>query len=239
MLCLPLRLPPILLVLLLGRALCSREPRAGPHRFAMFHVSHFLNASVVRFWGNATLGDTVTHEMEEGGLPPTVRQLESPEPPEIWAETLKDLKAYLEDFKHLVELISRERGLSFPLTLTTSLGCELPGRGSAAHTYYEVSLNASASFRFRPTPALWDSEWRGDLAAFTLRQLNGYNRTRYELQHFLRVTCVNYLKRKAPHLEREGARSFTPLVMGIVVGIFIVSGVAVGIFLCTGGGRRS
>ncbi|XP_038613167.1 endothelial protein C receptor isoform X2 [Tachyglossus aculeatus] len=263
MLYLPLRLPPVLLALLLGWALCSQEPRAGPHRFAMLHVSHFPNASLVQFWGNATLGDTVTHEMEKGGSPPTIRQLEFPEPPEVWAETLKGLKAYLEDFKNVVVLINHERGLSFPLTLTSSLGCELPGKGSAAHTFYEVSLNASVSFHFWPSPALWTSEWRGDLAAFTLKQLNRYNRTRYELQHFLQVTCVNYLKRKVPSFapeqlisrpppsaseqlipslhpsDRQVARSVRPLVMGIIVGIFTISGVAVGIFLCTGGGRRS
>lgn len=142
----------------------------------------------------------------------------------------------------LVRLVHQERTLAFPLTIRCFLGCELPPEGSRAHVFFEVAVNGSSFVSFRPETALWqaDTQVPSKVVTFILQQLNAYNRTRYELREFLEDTCVQYVQKHISMENMKGSqtsRSYTSLVLGILVGSFIIAGVAVGIFLCTGGRR--
>lgn len=44
------------------------------------------------------------------------------------------------------------------------------------------------------------------LVAFTLKQLNSYNRTRYEVQEFLQDTCVEYVQKRVAMQKFKGTR---------------------------------
>lgn len=144
-----------------------------------------------------------------------------------------------------MQLIYRERknNVVFPLTVSCSVGCELPPEeGSEPHVFFDVAVNGSAFVSFQPKTAIWvtGSQEPSEAINFTLKQLNTYNRTRYELQEFLQDTCVQYLENHITTQNTKGSqtgRSYTSLVLGILMGCFIIAGVAVGIFLCTGGRR--
>ncbi|XP_044520304.1 endothelial protein C receptor [Gracilinanus agilis] len=214
----------------------------GSQSFLMLQISHFRDPSSVQFWGNASLGGLVTHTLEGGGHNITIQQLKPLESPEHWQQTKKQLLNYFEEFQVLVQLVNKERGVAFPLTLRCSLGCELPPDGQEAHVFFEVALNGSSFVSFQPEKALWSASLNQnhptELYGFTLKQLNTYNRTRFELLEFLQETCVGFLKQ---HVDRvrgsvpQVSRSYTMLILGIIMGIFAISSVAVGIFLCTGG----
>ncbi|EHH65397.1 Endothelial cell protein C receptor [Macaca fascicularis] len=131
---------------------------------------------------------------------------------------------------------------TIPLTIRCFLGCELPPEGSRAHVFFEVAVNGSSFVSFRPETALWqaDTQVPSKVVTFILQQLNAYNRTRYELREFLEDTCVQYVQKHISMENMKGSqtsRSYTSLVLGVLVGSFIIAGVAVGIFLCTGGRR--
>nr|ABY90109.1 endothelial protein C receptor precursor (predicted) [Callithrix jacchus] len=129
-----------------------------------------------------------------------------------------------------------------PLTIRCFLGCELPPEGSRAHVFFQVAVNGSSFVSFRPETALWEAGTRvsSRVVTYTLKQLNAYNRTRYETREFLEDTCVQYVQKYITTENTKGSqtsRSYTSLVLGVLVGCFIIAGVAVGIFLCTGGRR--
>ncbi|XP_059115687.1 endothelial protein C receptor [Peromyscus eremicus] len=232
----------LLLLLLPGCAFCDQED--GSQSLHMLQVSYFQDPYQVRHRGNASLGKLLTHTLEGRDDNVTILQLQPWQDPESWERTESGLKLYLSQFSSLVQLIYRERKNSvvFPLTVTCSLGCELPDENSETRVYFDVAVNGSSFVSFQPKTALWvtSSQKPSEAISFTLKQLNAYNRTRYELQEFLQGTCVQYLENHITTQNTKGSqthRSYTSLVLGILVGSFIIAGVAVGIFLCTGGRR--
>nr|AJE28213.1 endothelial protein C receptor [Castor fiber] len=239
---LPLLLP--LLLLLPGWALCSQEASDGPRSLHMLQISYFQDPSHVWHRGNASLGGQLTHTLEGPGNNVTILQLQPLEEPESWARTERSLQLYLNQFYSLVHVVHRERkgSVTFPLTISCFLGCELPSEGSGAHVFFEVAINGSSFVSFQPETAVWVAgpQAPSTVVTYTLKQLNAYNRTRYELQEFLQDTCVQYVEKHNAVKNSKGSqtgRSYTSLVLGVLVGSFIIAGVAVGIFLCTGGRR--
>ncbi|XP_015336835.1 endothelial protein C receptor isoform X1 [Marmota marmota marmota] len=251
------------LLLLPGWVFCSQEasqaassnasvPDAltlppGPQSLHMLQISYFRDPYHVWYRGNASLGGQLTHTLEGPGNNVTILQLQPLENSESWARTKSSLQLYLSQFHGLVQLVHREReqGVTFPLIVTCFLGCELPPeQDSKARVFFEVAVNGSSFVIFKPEKALWVAapQEPSRVVTFTLKQLNAYNRTRYELQEFLQDTCVQYV-RQHKQISTDNSkgsqrgRSYTSLVLGVLVGSFIIAGVAVGIFLCTGGRR--
>lgn len=236
-------LPLLLLLLLPAWTHCSQEASDGPLNLHMIQKSYFSSASQVWHLGNASLGGLQTHTLEGSGNNITITQLQPLQDPESWAHTERRLKVYLEQFSGLVRLVHQERRLDFPLTVRCFLGCELPPEGSKAHVFFKVAVNGSSFVNFEPETALWvaGSKEPSRVVTYTLQQLNMYNRTRYELQEFLQDTCVQYVQEHTTMKNvkvSQTRRSYTSLVLGVLLGCFIIAGVAVGIFLCTGGRRR-
>lgn len=232
----------LLLLLLPSCAFCNQED--GSQGLHMLQISYFRDPEHVRHQGNATLGKLLTHTLEGPANNVTILQLQPLQDPESWANTEKGLQLYLSQFHSMVQLVYRERKSSvvFPLTVTCSLGCELPAESSEARVFFDVAVNGSSFVSFQPKSAMWvaSSKESSEAVTFTLKQLNAYNRTRYELQEFLQDTCVQYVENHINTQNMKGSqtgRSYTSLVLGILVGCFIIAGVAVGIFLCTGGRR--
>ncbi|XP_054935531.1 endothelial protein C receptor-like [Physeter macrocephalus] len=127
-----------------------------------------------------------------------------------------------------------------PLTIRCFLGCELPPEGLKAHVFFKVAVNGSSFMSFQPKTASWTARPQApsNVVTYALEQLSKYGRTRYELREFLPDTCVQYVQKHITGNNLKGSqigRSYTSLVLGILVGCFIITGVAVGIFLCTGG----
>ncbi|XP_027478204.1 endothelial protein C receptor [Zalophus californianus] len=230
------------LLLLPGWAFCSQEASDGPRNLHMLQISYFRDPYQVWHRGNASLGGLRTHVLEGQGTNVTILQLQPLEAPESWVHTEDRLKTYLNEFQMMVRLVHHERRLTFPLTVRCFLGCELPPEGSPAQVFFEVTVNGSSFVNFQPETALWVAgpQAPSKVVTYTLHQLNSYNRTRYELREFLQDTCVQYLQEYITLKNSKGSqtgRSYTSLVLGVLVGSFIIAGVAVGIFLCTGGRR--
>ncbi|XP_004370464.1 endothelial protein C receptor [Trichechus manatus latirostris] len=229
------------LLFLPGWALCSQKASDGPRSLHILQFAYFRDPLHVRYWGNASLRGHPTHVLEGNGTNVTILQLQPLEEPESWARTERGLKRYLQDFHGLLRLVHLERSLAFPLIIRCFLGCELPPEGSKAHIFFEVTVNGSSFASFQPESASWvaPSQTRSTVAAYTLKELNTHNRTRYELREFLQDTCVEYVQEHTVNNLKgsQTGRSYTSLVLGILVGSFIITGVAVGIFLCTGGRR--
>uniref|UniRef100_A0A8C9QBN1 Protein C receptor n=1 Tax=Spermophilus dauricus TaxID=99837 RepID=A0A8C9QBN1_SPEDA len=234
------------LLLLPGWVFCSQEASEGPQSLHMLQISYFRDPYHVWYRGNASLGGQLTHTLEGPGNNVTILQLQPLENPESWARTESSLQLYLSQFHGLVRLVHQERkqGVTFPLIVTCFLGCELSLKDSKTRVFFEVAVNGSSFVSFKPEKALWVAAPRepSRVVTFTLQQLNAYNRTRYELQEFLQNTCVQYVqqhKQIATDNSKgsQRGRSYTSLVLGVLVGSFIIAGVAVGIFLCTGGRR--
>ncbi|XP_004687311.1 PREDICTED: endothelial protein C receptor [Condylura cristata] len=235
-------LPLLFLLLLPGWVHCNQEASDGQLNFHMIQKSYFLNPFQVWHQGNASLGGLPTHTLEGPGTNVTILQLQPLQDPESWAIMKRNLHLYLQQFWGLVRLVHQERRLDFPLNVRCFLGCELPPEGSKAHVFFEVAVNGSSFVSFQPETALWvaGSKSPSKVVTYTLQQLNTYNRTRYELQEFLQDTCVQYVQEHITTKNTKGSqtgRSYTSLVLGILLGCFIIAGVAVGIFLCTGGRR--
>lgn len=233
-------LPLLLLLTLPGRALCIQETSDGPQNLHMLQISYFPDPDQVMYQGNASLAGQLTHRLEGRDSNITILQLHPLQEPQSWAHTEGSVRLYLSNFQDVVRLVHQERGVAFPLTVRCFLGCELRPEGSRAHTFFEVDVNGSSFVSFQPEAASWVAgpQVGSAVATYTLRQLNAYNRTRYELQDFLQNTCVQYVKEHLPTKtlkESQTGRSYTSLVLGILLGTFIISGVAGGIFLCTGG----
>ncbi|XP_045837059.1 endothelial protein C receptor [Meles meles] len=232
-------LPLLRLLLLPGWAFCSQDASDGLH---MLQISYFRDPYQVWHRGNASLGGLTTHVLEGQGTNVTILQLQPLEAPETWVHTENRLKTYLREFQMMVELVHRERHLTFPLTIRCFLGCEQPPEDSPARVFFEVTMNGSSFLSFQPETALWVAgpQAPSKVVTFTVHQLNFYNRTRYELQEYLRDICVQYMQEYVTLKNSKGSqtgRSYTSLVLGVLVGSFIIAGVAVGIFLCTGGRR--
>ncbi|KAM5179264.1 endothelial protein C receptor isoform 2-T2 [Callospermophilus lateralis] len=191
------------LLLLPGWVFCSQEASEGPQSLHMLQISYFRDPYHVWYRGNASLGGQLTHTLEGPGNNVTILQLQPLENPESWARTESSLQLYLGQFHGLVRLVHQERkqGVTFPLTVTCFLGCELPPEDSKARVFFEVAVNGSS----------FD-------------------------------TCVQYVRQHKQIATdnskgSQRGRSYTSLVLGVLVGSFIIAGVAVGIFLCTGGRR--
>nr|XP_012610739.1 endothelial protein C receptor [Microcebus murinus] len=230
------------LLLLPSWVLCSQEASEGPQSFHMLQISYFHDPYHVWYQGNASLGGHLTHVLEGPDTNATILQLQPLQEPETWARTESSLKLYLLQFHGLVRLVHQERRLAFPLTVRCFLGCELPPGGSRAHVFFQVAVNGSSFVSFRPETALWeaDTQTPSKVVTYTLQQLNTYNRTRYELREFLEDTCVQYVQNHMAMKNMNGSqtgRSYTSLVLGVLVGSFIIAAMAVGIFLCTSGRR--
>ncbi|XP_058142955.1 endothelial protein C receptor [Dasypus novemcinctus] len=235
-------LPLLPLLLLPGWALCGQETSDGTRKLHMLQISYFRDPLNVWYQGNATLGDHLTHVLEGPGTNFTILQLRTLEKPEKWQHTERSLRLYLEQFHGLVRVVHKEQPFTFPLTIRCFLGCELLPESSRAHIFFEVTVNGSSFVNFSPETALWvaRTQEHSQVVSFTLKQLNTYNRTRYELREFLQDTCVQYVQEHGVMENVRGSqtgRSYTALVLGILVGSFIITGVAVGIFLYTGGRR--
>ncbi|XP_006089511.1 endothelial protein C receptor [Myotis lucifugus] len=233
-------LPLLLLLILPGRALCIQETSDGAQNLHMLQISYFPHPGQVLYQGNASLGGQLTHLLEGQDSNITILQLHPLQEPQSWAHTEGSVRLYLSNFQGIVQLVHQERGVAFPLTVRCFLGCELPPEGSRARTFFEVAVNGSSFVSFQPEAALWvaGSQVSSTVVTYTLRQLNAYNRTRYDLQDFLQNTCVQYVKEHLTTKTLKGSqtsRSYTSLVLGILLGTFIIGGVAGGIFLCTGG----
>ncbi|KAM7125546.1 endothelial protein C receptor isoform 2-T2 [Molossus nigricans] len=235
-------LPPLLFLLLPSRTLCSQKASDGPQNLHMLQISYFPEPGQVLYQGNASLGGLLTHVLEGRDSNITILQLHALQEPQSWERTERGVQLYLEQFSGFVQQVHLERGLAFPLTIRCFLGCELPSEGSRAHTFFEVSVNGSSFVSFQPETASWmpvhgPHQVHSGVTNYVMKQLNTYNRTRYELQDFLQNTCVQYVKEHST-INMKGSqtgRSYTPLILGILVGSFIIAAVAVGIFLCTGG----
>ncbi|KAL4680808.1 hypothetical protein H8958_017735 [Nasalis larvatus] len=230
------------ILLLSDWAFCSQDASDGLQSLHMLQISYFRDPYHVWYQGNASLGGHLTHVLEGPGTNATILQLQPLQEPESWARMQSGLQSYLLEFHGLVRLVHQERTLAFPLTIRCFLGCELPPEGSRAHVFFEVAVNGSSFLSFRPETALWqaDTQVPSKVVTFILQQLNAYNRTRYELREFLEDTCVQYVQKHISTENMKGSqtsRSYTSLVLGVLVGSFIIAGVAVGIFLCTGGRR--
>ncbi|XP_039104656.1 endothelial protein C receptor [Hyaena hyaena] len=235
-------LPLLCLLFLPGWAFCSQEASDGLRNLHMLQISYFRDPNQVWHQGNASLGGLPTHVLEGPGTNVTIRQLEPLQEPESWVHTENSLKTYLHQFSSLVLLVHQERSLTFPLIIRCFLGCELHPEGSTARVFFEVSVNGSSFVRFQPETALWVAgpQAPSRVVTYTLQQLNAYNRTRFELREFLQDTCVQYVQQHTTMNDSKGSqtgRSYTSLVLGVLVGSFIIAGVAVGIFLYTGGRR--
>lgn len=233
-------LPLLLLLILPGRALCIPETSDGTQNLHMLQISYFPDPDQVLYQGNASLGGQLTHLLEGQDSNITILQLHPLQEPQSWEHTEGNVRLYLSNFQNIVRLVHLERGVTFPLTIRCFLGCELPSEGSRAHTFFEVAVNGSSFVSFQPEAASWvaGSQVSSSVVTYTLRQLNAYNRTRYDLQDFLQNTCVQYVKEHLTTKTLKGSqtsRSYTSLVLGILLGTFIIGGVAGGIFLCTGG----
>lgn len=70
---------------------------------------------------------------------------------------------------------------------------------------------------FQPEVVYWEAgpQVTSAVAIYTLRQLNAYNQTRYELQDFLQNTCVQYVKE---HLPTKSLKGTAGPAMGLHVG---------------------
>ncbi|XP_072487446.1 endothelial protein C receptor isoform X2 [Notamacropus eugenii] len=230
------------LLSLFSWVICCQGAMEGSQSFIILQISHFWDPSSVQFWGNASLGGLTTHTLEGSGHNITIQQLKPLESPEHWKQTKGRLLNYLSQFQGLVQVVSKERRVDFPLTLRCNLGCELPPDGKDAHVFFEVALNGSSFVSFQPEKVLWsaspDQSYPPELYNFTLKQLNNYDQTRFQLLEFLQDTCVGFLKQHMEVFSKPVSRvspSYTMLILGIIMGVFTISSVAVGIFLCTGG----
>lgn len=238
-----LRLPLLALLLLLlpGCTSGSQEASDGLQNLHMHQISYFQDH---RVWhqGNASLGGVPSHKLEGWGTNVTILQLRPLQDPSSWASREDNLRKYIEYFSGVVQLVHRERQLAFPLMVRCFLGCDLLPEDSKAHVFFEVSVNGSSFVSFHPETALWVSlvQQPTRVVNYTLNVLNSYNQTRFELLEFLQGTCVQYVKDHGSPETVKGnraGRSYTSLVLGVLMGCFIIAGVAVGIFLCTGGRR--
>ncbi|XP_074860254.1 endothelial protein C receptor isoform X2 [Carettochelys insculpta] len=189
-------------MLLLLLLLCCQGDGAAPHSFTMLQLSYHPNSSAVEFWGNATLNGALSHSLQ--GF--QASQLLPLEPPGRWQELEHSLQDYLCKFRDLVQVITMERNVQYPLHLRCLLGCQLAQDGTSS-SFYKVALNGDDLLSFQAANASWAVAGlkQGDeLAMFAHAQVSRYSETTSELQAFLETTCVEFVRR---HSKMEGART--------------------------------
>ncbi|KFO90915.1 Endothelial protein C receptor, partial [Buceros rhinoceros silvestris] len=218
------------LLLLCGALGCAAD-RAAPLAFTMLQQTRVFKGSSI-FWGNASLDGQLSHLLEGS----TVTQVLPLETPDAWARRQQDVTTYLDYFRGLVKLFSKERPMNYTQSLSCHLGCFLFPNGTA-HSFYEVTLNGTAFLSFHVLNATWERRWPGtdEVATFAERELMKYPTTTKDLQHFLNTTCVDILQVQSARTGKQSSRSHVPLVLGLILGTFALLGMAVGIFLCRGG----
>ncbi|NXU56038.1 EPCR protein, partial [Turnix velox] len=209
---------------------CPVSP-AAPLTFTMQQWTRVSKGSSI-FWGNASLDGRLSHLLE--GF--NVTQVLPLEPSDAWARRQKEVVTYLNTFRQLVQLFSKERPVNYTQILCCRLGCRLFPNGTA-HSFYEVTLNGTAFLSFHVPNATWQRRWpRGDaVAAYAEGELMKYSKTTQDLQLFLNTTCVDILQAQSIRMGLQSGRSHVPLVLGLILGTVALLGMAVGIFLCTGG----
>ncbi|XP_042315113.1 endothelial protein C receptor [Sceloporus undulatus] len=231
----------MLLLFFLSWSFCHWAYGAESHTFTMVQHAYFSNDTSVKIVGHATLDGRRTHSLESHNDHVNVSQLLSLESSDCWELRRSRLREYLSQLKALVQVLTRERNVSYPLDVYCTAECQLSENGT--NNFYEVLLNKAKFLRFHAAKNHWKPLQKTSAAIYASTNLNKYNETSTDLQFFLQETCINFIRE---HTDVKGAligkhdgrsRSHTPLVLGISIGVLAVMGLAVCIFLCTGGRR--
>ncbi|XP_063162897.1 endothelial protein C receptor-like [Candoia aspera] len=209
------------------------------HTFIMTLIANFSKDNSVEFVGSAILDRTLTHSLDGPNGQLNVSQLLPLQPPNIWDQTKSNLLDYLQSFQALVMLLSKERKISYPISIYCTKGCQVSENGT--RSFYKILLNGTDFLKFHTNNNSWEGLSNTLMANFTSKKLNKFPETTTNLQFFLQETCVNFVR---AHTNNKGAitgkregHSHTPLVIGISIGALSLMGLAVCLFLCTGGKR--
>ncbi|KAG8135861.1 hypothetical protein E2320_008843 [Naja naja] len=229
----------LLQILLQSWALYHWAYGEGTHTFIMTLTANFSKDNSSEFVGNATLDGTLTHSLEGHTKHLNVNQLLPLEAPNLWKQTESKLKNYLESFHGMVMILSKEKIISYPISIYCTKGCEVSENGT--RSFYKILLNGSDILKFHTKSNNWEGLSNTLMANDTIKKLNEFQETTTNLQFFLQETCVNFVRmhtnnKEASTGQREGP-SHTPLVIGITIGALALMGLAVCLFLCTGGKR--
>ncbi|XP_026546428.1 endothelial protein C receptor-like isoform X2 [Notechis scutatus] len=211
----------------------------GTHTFIMTLTANFSKGNSAKFVGNATLDGILTHSLEGRTEHLNVSQLLPLEAPNLWEQTESKLQKYLESFQGMVMILSKEKIISYPISIYCTKGCEVSENGT--RSFYKILLNGSDFLKFHTKSNNWEGLSNTLVADYTVKKLNQFQETTTNLQFFLQETCANFVRmytnnKEASTGQREGP-SHTPLVIGITIGALALMGLAVCLFLCTGGKR--
>ncbi|XP_058044293.1 endothelial protein C receptor-like [Ahaetulla prasina] len=229
----------LLQILLQSWALSHWAYGEETHTFIMTLTANFSKGNPAKFVGNATLDGTLTHSLEGHTEQLNVSQLLPLEAANLWEQTESKLHKYLQSFQGMVMILSKEKILSYPISIYCTKGCEVSENGT--RSFYKVLLNGSDFLKFHTKSNNWEGLANTLVANYTSTKLNQFQETTTNLQFFLQETCVNFVRMHTNNKEaitgqREGP-SHTPLVIGISIGALALMGLAVCLFLCTGGKR--
>ncbi|XP_013907261.1 PREDICTED: endothelial protein C receptor-like [Thamnophis sirtalis] len=209
------------------------------HTFIMTLTANFSKENSAKFVGNAILNGIMTHSLEGNTKQLNVSQLSPLEASNQWEQTESKLHQYLQSFQGMVAVLSKEKIISYPISLYCTKGCEVSENGT--RSFYKISLNGNDFLKFHTKSNNWEGLANTLVANYTSQKLNQFQETTTNLQFFLEETCVNFLRMHTNNKEaitgqHEGP-SHTPLVIGISMGALALVGLAVCLFLCTGGKR--
>ncbi|KAK9401051.1 endothelial protein C receptor [Crotalus adamanteus] len=209
------------------------------HTFIMSLTANFSKENSAEFVGNAVLDGILSHSLEGDIEQLNVSQLLSLEAPNLWEQTESKLHKYLQSFQGMVMILSKEKIISYPISIYCTKGCEVSENGT--RSFYKILLNGSDFLKFHTNSNNWEGLSNTLVANYTSKKLNQFPETTTNLQFFLQKTCVNFVRahtnnKEASTGQREGP-SHTPLVIGISIGALALMGLAVCLFLCTGGKR--
>ncbi|XP_034295496.1 endothelial protein C receptor-like [Pantherophis guttatus] len=209
------------------------------HTFIMTLTANFSKGNFAKFVGNAALDGILTHSLEGHNEQLNVSQLLPLEESNLWEQTESKLHKYLQSFQGMVMILSKEKIISYPISIFCTKGCEVSENGT--RSFYKILLDGSDFLKFHTKSNNWEGLSNTLVANYTSKKLNQFQETTTNLQFFLQETCVNFVKmhtdnKKAITGQREGP-SHTPLVIGISIGALALMGLAICLFLCTGGKR--